>query len=250
MNSMNFDPDSESSYPLTIDRMAELQEDLQAGMKALAGLLAGSDAIIIAGCGSAGAAGWACVTNESGQREVMEVKAGSGTPTHLVLTTETVTAANGEGTTVTVRTKRHLVWATEASGTSYAWSGMKRLRAEATAQDEGSAVTLTSGTDRWEAAAEGGYMKLQLTGGRVHAVCNMRVKLVSSAGSDSGSEVGYVENTDIVFPARYRPAGDTLVALRYNGAATAGVLTAGGTLLTGRTATAGDTLEMDTYIRL
>ena len=147
MNRQNFDTTSVTNYPLTIDRMSEMQGDLQTPMEILAGMLPEGNCIL-AGCASKGAAGWVRMLNEINQYEVFEVRSGDASYSYLKLMQTSATAENSNGNTVTVRTERYLVWSLNATGTYCTWADLPRMRVRLAAQDD-SGWTEASGGIRW-----------------------------------------------------------------------------------------------------
>lgn len=242
MNRQNFDTDSVGNYPLTIDRLAEAQDDWQAPMKILAGLLPSGNCII-AGCESKGAAGWVRMVNENGQPEVFEVHSGSSYDyLKIVDTGDTLTAENSDGDSVTVRVERYLEWNLNATGTYCTWAELPRMRVRTTAQDdEGWAMALLG--DGWVAATNGSKLKVQHIGGRVHLYGDM----VFPADVIIG---GNVHTSAFLLPGGYRPAGDVLVPIRYKGTVACAILGSDGFLSLPVTPENGDTLKIDTYIEL
>ena len=258
MNRQNFDTTSVTNYPLTIDRMSEMQGDLQAPMEILAGMLPEGNCIL-AGCASKGAAGWVRMLNEENQYEVFEVRAGSSGASYLALTTPPpVTAENSDGETVTVRVERYLVWSYNSTANSVEWADLPRMRVRLAAQDDAEWLEASGGI-RWFAGT--GYrLRVQRTGGRVHMWGDMTFGAYVGGSWITDGERVVVSGTDVRLslesatilnvPEGYRPDGDMLIPIRYNGVASSAVLTSEGNLLLGRDSELGDTLKIDTYIEI
>lgn len=108
MNRQNFNPETVGNYPLTIERMAEMQGDQQMPLEVIAGMCGGRDCII-SGCETAGAAGYVLHNGE-----VFEVKAFSGMgamqPGWLIVRSSEVPATNSDGEEVVVRVERWMEW--------------------------------------------------------------------------------------------------------------------------------------------
>ena len=127
MNRQNFNPEEVGNYPLTIERMAEMQEDQQLALRVLAEMCGGQNCIL-AGCESPGSAGYVLVNGE-----VLEVKAAEIALVSLhflTLRSRTTTATNSEGETVTVREERWMEWTQGmllGGGVSIGWAGLPRL---------------------------------------------------------------------------------------------------------------------------
>lgn len=258
MNRQNYDPNSVSNYPLTIDRMAEAQGDWQEPTKMLEKMLPTGNCII-AGCESKGAAGWVRMVNEEGQPEVFEVRAGSSGASYLALTEQTVTAENSDGETVTVREERYLVWSNNATANSVAYAGLPRMRMRVTPQDDTEWMVVPEG-NQWIALTTGQRLRVQRVGGRVHLWGDMTYALrINAVWVIDGHKLDRINDGTFVMlessdtfrlPMGYRPDGDVVVPIRYNGQATTAVLTSGGRLLLGRETELGDTLKIDTYIEI
>lgn len=127
MNRQNFNPEEVGNYPLTIERMAEMQEDQQLALRVLSEMCGGQNCIL-AGCESPGSAGYVLVNGE-----VLEVKAAEIALVSLhflTLRSRTTTATNSEGETVTVREERWMEWTQGmllGGGVSIGWGALPRL---------------------------------------------------------------------------------------------------------------------------
>ena len=264
MNRQNFDANSVSNYPLSIDRMAEMQGDVQVPLKMLAGVRPLGNCIL-AGCETPGMPGYAIVGSSDGNNgtvyEVYEVKSGSSLGTHLVVAETQVSAENSAGATVVVRVERCLNWSVgvPVSGTYVAYAGLPRLWVKKAAQDDAVHVEVPEGTG-WVAASAGHRLRAQYAGGRLHLYGNMVYQPSVGGGGVGGGGVGgggvvvggtLTSGTIFRLPQGYRPAGDVPVPIRYNGTPMCAVLASSGQLLTGQDSTqVGDTLKIDTYIEL
>ena len=259
MNRQNFDTNSVSNYPLTIDRMAEAQGDWQAPMKILAGLLPAGNCIL-AGCESKGAAGWVRMVNENGPPEVFEVHSGSSYDyLKIVDTGDTLAFNNSDGTPVTVRVERYLEWSLNATGTCCTWAELPRMRVRTTPQDDAGWTEVPEG-NQWASLTTGQRLRVQRVGGRVHLWGDMTYALlINTAWIRDGHKLDYINDGTFVMlessdtfrlPFGYRPDGDVAVPIRYNGKATTAVLTSNGQLLLGCDTEMGDTLKIDTYIEI
>lgn len=257
MNRQNFDTNSVSNYPLTIDRMNEAQGDWQEPMKILEKMLPSGNCII-AGCESKGAAGWVRMRNAQLEYEVFEVRAG-GSYDYLKITENTVTAENSDGVTVTVRVERYLEWSLNATGTHCTWTELPRMRVRTVAQDDAEWMEVPEG-NQWAALTSGQRLRVQRVGGRIHLWGSMTYALlIANAWVVSGHKLDHIndgtfaqlESSDTFrLPLGYRPDGDIVVPIRYNGKATTAILTSGGQLLLGRDTEMGDTLNINTYIEI
>lgn len=287
MHEENFN-ESAGVFPLTKTRMAELQRDIQAPLKLIAGMLPAEDCIV-SGCEEAGAAGYAVVglTDEGGETryEVMEVRSGvAGSYLNLVETPVTVT--DDEGEAVLVRTERYLDWSYNASNSAPSWeyAGMKRLWAKRGAQDDAGWTACANGTS-WNPGTDGSLLQVNMSGGRVHLTGRLTYQpfvivtqeLINLGYFANGTMLGSLQRTkaqksvyqtagvlsevqqhlevsfqsnSMTLPVRYRPTGDVLVAVRYNGAAAYGIVGSNGVLTLDRTPEIGDTIVIDTYIEL
>lgn len=270
MNKQNFDTDSVSNYPLTINRMAELQEDLQAPMKVLASMLktaGGSSRIpigcILSGCKQAGDPGYVMLNINDGNgghyEEFFEVEEGSGLANYLVLEERTITDENSDGQEIDVRYERVLVWAAEApsSGVFARFASLPRLWVRQTPQDDES-WTLCSGGSWWYPQLNGFRLRVKHDGGRVWLQGSVKFGLqieqtIYYAGNagDIANEHGLDRRTldyTYTLPNAYLPAADVLVPIIYNGTCSYAVINSSGQLLLNQTPELGDTLEIDTLI--
>lgn len=258
MNKMNFDPEAESSYPLTTDRMAELQEDIQAPMRWLEQYAGGGDCIL-SGCESSGAAGFVLVGIDDGaggtRYEVLEVKPSDGMYLfYLVLHEEEITAENSEGDEVTVRVERYMEWSGDIplSGVYKTWSGLPRLQAKKVEPDDSQYIQCEGGAN-WTTSATGIKPRVQRIGGKIHIWG--RVSYIPMRGGirvdENGFHLGDYEASQgsetISVPSGYRPAGDVAVPIRINGSPTIGILTSDGELLLPGEREFGDRLVIDTW---
>ena len=260
MHRQNFDTTSGNSYPLTTDRMAELQDDLQVPLKVLAAMLpeGGTAAVdcILTGCAVAGAAGYALVTL-GGVREVIEVRSGTGS--YLSLTTVNQTATNAQNNTVTVRVKRYLDWTSNSNGIN--WANLPRMRVRLAKQDD-SAATYCTGGLWWHVPTNGSRLRVQRTGGRVHLQGSVKYGLQLAGAQQviyTGSWTSIAETNALtkrpvddipVLPTGYRPDGDIIVPIRYNGNPSFAVIDSDGQLLLSQEHELGDTLEIDTWLEI
>ena len=259
MNRQNFDTSSVGNYPLTIDRMAEAQGDWLAPMGMLAKVLPAGNCII-AGCESKGAAGWVRMMNENSQPEVFEVRSGSSSASYLKLTQQDVTAENSDGDTVIVRRERYLTWAANGSGTYCVWADLPRIRVRLAKQDD-STVSYLNGGLWWHVPTTGSALCVQRTGGRVHLQGSVKygLQLAPAVVTYTGRweelatehSVTKTLRDDVpVLPQGYRPDGDILIPVRYNGAASFAVIDSDGQLMLPQEHELGDTLEIDTWIEI
>lgn len=256
---MNFDPEAESSYPLTIDRMAELQEDIQAPMRWLEQFAGGGDCIL-SGCESSGAAGFVLVGMSDGaggtRYEVLEVKPSEGMYLfYLVLHEEEITAENSEEDEVTVRVERYMEWSDgiPMTGVYKTWSGLPRLQAKKVEPDD-SQWRQCEGGGHWWAGTTGQNLRVQRSGGRIHLWGDVLYVPVAPLGGRVDAEgfhagnYAILQGTDTIsVPAGYRPAGDVAVAVRINGSPTMGILTSDGELLLPGERDWRDHLVVDTW---
>ena len=111
MNRQNYNPEEIANYPLTIERMAEMQRDQQVALEIVA-RAAGRDCIV-SGLESAGRSGYVVIGGE-----VLEVKAQSGLffAAGLRLRSQTISAENSDGEEVEVREERWLEWVSQVGG--------------------------------------------------------------------------------------------------------------------------------------
>ena len=264
MNRQNFDQNSVSNYPLTIDRMAEAQSDWQLPTQLLAAMQP-AVACILAGCESAGAAGWVRMRNENDQWEVFEVEAGSNLANYLHLTATTVSVENSDGVTVAVREVRKLQWLyvgeeQSPAANSVAYADLPRARMNVAPQDD-TGYSLCTGGLWWHTPTGGTSLRVQRTGGRVHLWGSVKYGLLlNMAGASTiytghanevATENGMVRTTVStvpVLPEGYRPTGQLLVPMLYNGVASYAVIDSDGQLLIGQDPELGDTMQIDTWI--
>lgn len=256
MDRQNFDTQSVNNYPLTIDRMAEAQNDWQSPMKVLAGLLPSGNCIL-AGCESKGAAGWVRMLNENSQPEIFEVRNGSSSAQFLKLMTNNITAENSDGTTVTVRVERYLSWVANGSGTYVAYSDLPRLWAKVSPKND-SEWTACEGGTWWHVPTNGTSMRVKREGGRVHLWGNVKYGLlISGAVHYTGSWQDLTLENNITktlrtgtftLPTGYRPSGDMIIPIRYNGAVGYAILDSDGQILLTQDGELGDTLEINTWL--
>lgn len=264
MNRQNFDQNSVSNYPLTIDRMAEAQSDWQLPVQVLAAMQP-EVACILAGCESQGAAGWVRMRNENDQWEVFEVEAGSNLANYLHLVATTVSVENSDGVTVAVREVRKLQWLyvgeeQSPAANSVAYADLPRARMNVAPQDD-TGYSLCTGGLWWHTPTGGTSLRVQRTGGRVHLWGSVKYGLLlNTAGASTiytghanevATENGLVRttvSTVLVLPEGYRPTGQLLVPMLYNGVASYAVIDSDGQLLIGQDPELGDTMQVDTWI--
>ena len=265
MNRQNFDQNSVSNYPLTIDRMAEAQDDWQLPVQLLA-LMQPAEACILAGCESAGAAGWVRMRNENDQWEVFEVEAGSNLANYLHLVTTTVSAENSDGETVTVREVRKLEWVyvgeeQSPAANSVAYADLPRVRMTVRPQDDAGYKLCTGGL-WWHTPTGGTSLRVQRTGGRVHLWGSVKYGLLlNTVGATTiytgnantvATENGITRTTAStvpVLPAGYYPAsGNVLVPMLYNSTPSFAIIDSSGQLLISQDPELGDTMEIDTWV--
>ena len=265
MNRQNFDQNSVSNYPLTIDRMAEAQNDWQVPVQLLA-VMQPAEACILAGCESAGAAGWVRMRNENDQWEVFEVEAGSNLANYLHLVTTTVSAENSDGETVTVREVRKLEWVyvgeeQSPAANSVAYADLPRVRMTVRPQDDAGYKLCTGGL-WWHTPTGGTSLRVQRTGGRVHLWGSVKYGLLlNTVGATTiytgnantvATENGITRTTAStvpVLPAGYYPAsGNVLVPMLYNSTPSFAIIDSSGQLLISQDPELGDTMEIDTWV--
>lgn len=263
MNRQNFDTNSVSNYPLTIDRMAELQEDIQAPLIILANMLRTDEAAsrttgcILSGCEHSGDPGYVMLYLSDGNggyyKEVFEVEAGSNVATYLVLDERTTTVENSVEVDVDVRFERVLVWAANepVSGDYVSYANLPRLWVKQAAQDD-AGWTLCNNGSWWYAQLNGVTARVKHQGGRVHLWCDVKFGLqISQPGSGSANNherPGVMDAWTYTLPSGYRPSADVLVPVLFNGTASFAVLNSGGQLLLSQEPELGDTLVIDTFI--
>ena len=269
MNRQNFDTNSVSNYPLTIDRMAELQEDIQAPLIILANMLQTDEAAsrttgcILSGCEHPGCPGYVMLYLSDGNggyyKEVFEVEAGSNVATYLVLDERTTTVENSVEVDVDVRFERVLVWAvnTPASGDYVSYANLSRLWVKKAAQDD-AVWTLCNGGSWWHAQLNGVTARVKHQGGRVHLRCSVKFGLlVEQIIHYQGNLEEMVQQFEMerstgtytyTLPSGYRPSADVLVPVIFNGTASYAVLDSAGQLMLSQEPGLGDTLVIDTFI--
>ena len=285
MNRQNFDTTSESPYPLTVDRMAEMQDDWQAALRLLA-MLSPLGECIVAGCETAGSAGFVCLAVDGGH-ELFEVKAGVA-GTYLNLHEDEVKAKDpaDESRDLVVRTESYLEWGYTKADDCRTWADLPRLWVRKGAQDDAGWVGCTNGTN-WTAGTSGVSVRVQHVGGRVHLWGSVtyapyiRVSdalygtdYIKALGNDlkvgdlvrattsktdfgatvaaqvASARISAFTTNQLTLPSGYRPQGDLLIPVRYNGTPAMAVIDAGGQLLLSSEAEIGDTLEIDTYFEI
>lgn len=264
MNRQNFDIQSVQNYPLTIDRMAELQGDVQVPLKMVSGAMPLGDCIL-AGCEHAGDPGYAIVGSDDGNGgtayEVYEVKSGSTAGVYLAVTETAVTAQNSAGATVTVRVERYLTWEVNEpqSGVYVAYAGLKRVWLKKAGQDD-DGWTACAGGSWWHQGVSGTSLRVQRSGGRTHLWGNVKLGLMVAGVTQYVGNVGELvtqhgiirneTSTTPSLPEGYRPDGDLLIPILYNGAPSFAVINSSGDLLLSQDCDLGDTLVIDTWIDL
>ena len=264
MNRQNFDKNSVSNYPLTIDRMEEFQNDTQV----VANILAWAQPLgncILSGCEEAGDAGYVIMGvpdgNDGVVYEVFEVKKSPYLLCrYLTITESLIRAQNSDSEYVDVRTERFLEWnINKPVGEPYLdYNYLKRLRLEKRAQDDPAWVGCVCG-DLWFAPTNGHLLRVQRVNGKVHVSCHMQYGLETNGSTYTvngslGSAVVLdgvtitADMTEIEIPAKYRPDGDLLVPVRLNGNVACAVLDSTGRLLFPVNITLGDILQIDTWL--
>lgn len=279
MNKQNFDINSTTNYPLTIDRMAEFQGDMQVALTVLANMEPLGDCIL-SGCESKGAAGYVLAKIDD-LYEVFEAKKGSTSATYLKLNTKETKADNSDGESTVVRIERWLEWA--ASG-DIAYGTLPRLWLKKTPQDDEGWTACANGTN-WNAGTSGTSLRVQRAGGRVHLWGEMTYQPYVIASSEliqtgyfnqymnrqvSEGEMVKVTNVPslineptmrsfldrdtvvnrksllLTLPEGYYKSGSMiLVPILYNGVASSAVIDGEGNLRLSQTAEAGDVLKID-----
>ena len=281
MNKQNFDINSTTNYPLTIDRMAEFQTDTQVALNVLANMEPLGNCIL-AGCQSTGAAGYVLAKIDD-LYEVFEVKKGSTSATYLKLNTKETKADNSDGESPVVRIERWLEWA--ASG-DIAYETLPRLWLKKTPQDDEAWTACANGTN-WNAGTSGTSLRVQRVGGRVHLWGEMTYQPYVIASSEliqtgyftqfmnrqvSEGEMIKVTNVPsliseptirslldrdtvvkrisllLTLPGGYYKSGSMiLVPILYNGVASSAVIDGEGNLQLSQTIEAGDVLKIDCW---
>ncbi len=268
---MNFDPSLQVSYPLSLDRLNEFQEDTQLAAEVFAGLLP-LGACILAGCATQGAGGVVLMALSDGnggtRYEVMRVVANNNVQGNfLQLVEEEMRTQNGDGATVVYRIERRLEWRVNGSGTYVHWPSLPMAWMRKAPRDREAWTTCYGGTD-WYAPSGDGYQVLRARpeGGRIHLQGRVKYapRLISpTTGEDvritdkddfqgavtSGVIDRYGEQSYYVLPAGLRPAGQVLVPVLYNGAVSWGIVSKTGELtLAAGSRTVGDEFSVDCYI--
>lgn len=245
---------------MSIDRMAEAQDDWQAALKVLAKVQPSGNCIL-AGCESNGAAGWVRMRNENGQPEVFEVKAGDGAAEYLKLVEDVVTAENSDGETVTVRVERHLEWVVNAPATGKycTWAGLPRMLAKMAKQDD-AVASYCSGGLWWHVPTNGTRLNVQRIGGRTHLQGSVKYGLLLTAvgvvtytgrwaSLAADNNITKTQRDDIpVLPTGYHPDGDIMIPIKYNGTPGFAVVDSDGRILISQEPELGDTLEINTWL--
>ena len=289
MNRMIFD-DSATQFPLSKTRMAEMQSDLQVPLKIMAMAMPIGDCILTGcgTAGEAGYVRVALPDGNGGNvYEVIEVKAGLSGGTYLNLQENTVYATTNSGERVAVRTERCLIWSMESSGLALKYADLPRLWVKAGHQDEEGYTGCANGTN-WFVGTGGSAMAVRFEGGRVHlqglltytpyirvsealmktdyfkdyAVEVSEGALVRSTTATArysdalvASEVRKAQELTfaynrITLPVRYRPSGDVLIPIRYNGSPSTAIIDSDGCLLLAQDPEVGDILKVDTYFEI
>lgn len=272
MNRQNFDGTSVSNYPLTIDRMAELQNDLQAPLKIFEGMLqfvAGENVesrmyqgCILSGCMRTGDPGYVILRLSDGNggynTEIFEVKAGSSLASYLVLTERTLTVENSDSQTVDVRFERFLTWSVNAPGNGVCanYSELPRIWVKVAGGDDFE-WTMCSGGRWWYAPTGGFRARVRREGGRVHLKASVKFGLSIDGYINFNGDIGsLLETHDIehttasdtyTLPTGYRPAADVLIPIMFNGTASFAVVKSSGELMLSQEPELGTTLVIDTY---
>lgn len=221
--------------------------------------------------------------------EVIEVRAGVA-GTYLNLNEESITALNGDGEDVVVRRERWLSWGYNAVNTlapALTYASMKRLWVKKARQDDNGWTACANGTN-WNAGTGGSVLRVAYSGGRVHLSGNLiyqpylrvtqglidlgyfsgwgdtptvgslvRATTQQTTNTATGVlsalkqtlEVSFVGNT-MRLPSGYRPTGDVLVPVVYNGTPACGIVGSDGVLTLDKDPEIGDTLKIDTYFEL
>lgn len=210
-----------------------------------------------------------------------------GTNAYLNLRIRPVQAQNGDGEDVLVRTERYLEWGTNpdnSNAPARVYADMQRLWVKKTRQDDRYWLGCSNGTN-WNAGVSGNVLRVTYTGGRVHLAGQLtyqpylRVtqRLIDSgyfAGSQQVPAVGELvkatasrsiysqagvlsevkQSMELSFtgntmklPTGYRPAGDVLVPVLYNGVAASAIVDSAGDVTLDRDPEIGDTIKIDTY---
>lgn len=267
MNRMNFDVALETSYPLSIDRLAEWQGDTQLYGEMMSGLLPLGNCIV-SGCGSAGAGGVVLTGVDDGaggtKYELMAVKANANGGNYLVVVEEEKRTLNSDGVSVVTRVERRMEWAVNApdDGTSVYWPGLLVARMKKVPRDRTEWTGCYGGGD-WYAPSSGGYLlpQVRTEGGRIHLYGKVKyapkleeIRLTESKAYDSALGAGRIDplgtGSRYVLPLGWRPKGQVMIPVRYNGAVSwaevdgeSGVIT-----LAVSDWAVGDEMSVDTYM--
>ena len=283
---MIFD-DSATQFPLSKTRMAEMQADLQVPMKILAEALPSGSCILCGceTAGTAGYVRVAMSDGNGGTvYEVIEVNAGATGSLYLNLTEETIYAKNTSGVDVAVRKERYLKWSMEKGEMCWTYADLPRLWVKAAHQDEEGYTGCANGTN-WYVATGGLQMAARFVGGRVHlrglltyapyirvsqalidksyfadyalavnvdsvvraTTATARYSDMTVASEVRKAQVLEYRSNLLTLPVRYRPSGDIVIPIRYNGSPSTAVIDSDGGLLLSQEAEVGDTLKIDTY---
>ena len=113
----------------------------------------------------------------------------------------------------------------------------------------------------WHTPTGGTSLRVQRTGGRVHLWGSVKYGLLLNTvgastiytghANEVATENGMVRTTVStvpVLPEGYRPTGQLLVPMLYNGVASYAVIDSDGQLLIGQDPELGDTMQIDTWI--
>lgn len=289
MNHQNFENDA-TPYPLSKNRMAELQNDIQVPLKMLATALPLGNCII-AGCEGAGKPGFVCLGCSDGNGgvvyEVYEVRAGVEA-LYLNPREETITAKNNKNENVVVRVERYLEWSTSLNADGCVFGSLPRLWLSKAAQDDEGWAACANGTN-WNAGTSGTSLRVKMEGGLVHlwgtltyqpyiiitealkqtdylsrigntdaAVgSKIRVSLdkalykdVNIANEIAVSRIERYVTRNLTLPTGYRPQSDVLIPIRYNGVPSTAIVDGDGNVLLAQEPEIGDTLAIDTHIAI
>ena len=269
MHKQNFDTTSENAYPLSIDRMAELQSDIQVPLEIVAGMQIGN--CILSGCRNAGEAGYVLLgipgENNTTVYEVFEVRAGNSLDTHLVFYGEhLVPAQNGDNQSVTVRKERYVDWndGVPGEGVDYVacaeYDKMQRLWVKKAPQDDANWVSCTGGL-WWHTPNNGTSLRVQRVGGLVHLWGSVKYGLlldgiVRYTGNANTMATEYnmtrtsVSNVPVLPDNYFRVNGEILIPIKYNDTPSFAVINSDGQLLISQDPELGDTLEINTWYEL
>lgn len=167
------------------------------------------------------------------------------------------------------------------------YADMKRLWVKKARQDDSNWRNCTNGTN-WNAGISGNVLRVSYAGGRVHLAGQLTYQpylrvtqklidtgyfagaaqvpavgtLVQATAAKSiynqvgvlsevkqSFELSFVGNT-MKLPSGYRPAGDVLVPVLYNGTPACAIVDSDGVLTLDRDPEIGDTLKIDTYFEI